>query len=88
MATAKKVAAKAAPKRAPAKKVLVMTKTVAKVNKQQEFSMPMEVKEWIDHAASRIKSLQGKVERLETEIEELKNYKRWATNKIMGTSYE
>jgi TolA-binding protein len=82
MATAKKVAAKAAPKKAPAKALNAPTR------REQTFDMPMEVKEWIDHAASRIKSMQGKIDRLETEIEELKNYKRWATNKILGSSSE
>lgn len=84
----KKPVAKAAAKKAPAKKVLVMTKTVAKVKKEQEFSMPMEVKEWIEQAGSRMKSLQSKIDRLEAEIKELKSYKQWATNKILGSSYE
>ena len=74
--------------KAAAKKVLVMTKTVAKVNREQEFSMPMEVKEWIEQAGSRMKSLQSKIDRLEAEIKELKSYKQWATTKILGSSYE
>ena len=83
MATAKKVAAKAAPKKpveyVPPKKV---------VKREQEFSMPMEVKDWIDQAMSRLKSMQSKVERLEAENKELKSYKRWAEHRILNSSPE
>jgi hypothetical protein len=98
MATAKKVAAKAAPKKkveftpvkkAPAKK-LVMEYIPPKkvVKREQEFSMPMEVKDWIDQAMSRLKSMQSKVDRLEAENKELKSYKKWAEHRILGSSPE
>jgi hypothetical protein len=90
MATAKKVAAKAAPtKRVPAKK-LVMEYTPPKkvVKREQEFSMPMEVKDWIDQAMSRLRSLQAKVDRLEAENKELKSYKRWAEHRILNSNPE
>ena len=98
MATAKKVAAKAAPKKkveftpvkkAPTKK-LVMEYIPPKkvVKREQEFSMPMEVKDWIDQAMSRLKSMQSKVERLEAENKELKSYKRWAEHRILNSSPE
>ena len=92
MATAKKVAAKAAPKKAaktPVKK-LVMEYVPPKkvVKREQEFSMPMEVKDWIDQAMSRLKNLQSKIDRLSIENAELKSYKKWAENRILGTSYE
>ncbi len=88
MATAKKTPAKKIVAKTPAKKVLVQSKVVAKAKVQEEFRMPMEVKEWIDQAASRMKSMQGKIDRLETEISELKSYKRWAEQRILGSSYE
>lgn len=98
MATAKKVAAKAAPKKtvklttpkkAPAKKLVMEYIPPKKVVKQeQEFSMPMEVKDWIDQAMSRLKNLQSKVERLEAENKELKSYKRWAEHRILNSSPE
>ena len=92
MATAKKTPAKKtvakAPVKAPAKKVLVQTKVVAKAKADEEFRMPMEVKEWIDQAASRMKSMQGKIDRLEAENNELKSYKKWAEHRILGSSYE
>lgn len=98
MATAKKTVAKATPKKkveftpvkkAPAKK-LVMEYIPPKkvVKREQEFSMPMEVKDWIDQAMSRLKSMQSKVERLEAENKELKSYKRWAEHRILNSSPE
>ena len=98
MATAKKVAAKAAPKKkveftpvkkAPAKK-LVMEYIPPKkvVKREQEFSMPMEVKDWIDQAMSRLKNMQSKIDRLEAENKELKSYKRWAEHRILNSSPE
>jgi hypothetical protein len=98
MATAKRVAAKAAPKKkveftpvkkTPAKKLAVEYIPPKKVvRREQEFSMPMEVKDWIDQAMSRLKSMQSKVERLEAENKELKSYKRWAEHRILNSSPE
>ena len=98
MATAKKVAAKAAPKKkveftpvkkAPAKKLVLEYIPPKKVVKrEQEFSMPVEVKDWIDQAASRLKSMQAKIDRLEVENKELKSYKRWAEHRILNSSPE
>ncbi len=87
MATAKKVAAKAAPKKTVAKKVKLTTPTKP-AKREQEFSMPMEVKDWIDQAMSRIKSMQSKIDRLEVENKELKSYKRWAEHRILNSSPE
>jgi len=83
MATVKKVAAKAAPK-----KTVKLTTPKKTVKQEQEFSMPMEVKDWIDQAMSRLKNLQSKVERLEAENKELKSYKRWAEHRILNSSPE
>jgi hypothetical protein len=98
MTTAKKVAAKAAPKKkveftpvkkAPAKKLVLEYIPPKKVVKrEQEFSMPVEVKDWIDQAMSRLKSMQSKVDRLEAENKELKSYKRWAEHRILNSSPE
>ena len=83
MATAKKVAAKAAPK-----KQVEFTPPKKPVKREQTFDMPVEVRDWIEQASSRLKTLQSKVERLETENKELKSYKAWAQHKILGTSAE
>jgi hypothetical protein len=86
MATAKKVAAKAAPKKTAKQVELIPPKKPAK--REQTYDMPMEVKDWIDQAMSRMKSMQGKIDRMETEITELKSYKRWAEHRILGSSPE
>ena len=83
MATVKKVAAKAAPK-----KQVEFTPPKKPVKREQTFDMPVEVRDWIEQASSRLKTLQSKVERLETENKELKSYKQWAQHKILGTSAE
>ena len=91
MATAKKVVAKATLKKTVAKKAPTKapTKAVkAPTKREQMFDMPMEVKEWIDQASSRMKSMQGKIDRLERENNELKSYKRWAEHRILGSSPE
>lgn len=97
MATAKKVPAKksvaqlAALKRSAAKKVVVKapTKAPAKpAEPPQEFRMPAEVKEWIEQATSRMRNLQSKIDRLESENTELKSYKKWAEHRLLGTSQE
>lgn len=95
MATAKKAVAKAAPKktavtRAPAKKIVMEYTPPKKAapKREQTYDMPMEVKDWIDQAMSRMKSMQGKIDRLEVEIAELKSYKRWAEHRILGSSPE
>jgi hypothetical protein len=81
MATVKKVAT------TPLKKVAT-TPVKKPVQREQEFSMPVEVKDWIDQAMSRLKSLQSKVDRLEAENKELKSYKKWAEHRILGSSPE
>jgi len=83
MAIAKKIAAKAAPK-----KQVEFTPPKKPVKREQTFDMPVEVRDWIEQAGSRLKTLQSKVERLETENKELKSYKQWAQHKILGTSSE
>jgi len=93
MATAKKVPAKksvaqlAAIQRASAKKAPAKA-TAKPVEPPQEFSMPTEVKEWIEQATSRMRNLQSKIDRLESENIELKSYKRWAEQRILGSSHE
>jgi hypothetical protein len=82
MATAKKVAT------TPPKKAVATTPVKRAVQREQEFSMPMEVKDWIDQAMSRLKNLQSKVDRLEAENKELKSYKRWAEHRILNSSPE
>ena len=74
MAIAKKAVAKATPNKP--------------VKREQTFDMPVEVRDWIEQAGSRLKSMQSKIDRLELENKELKSYKRWAEHKILGSSPE
>lgn len=83
MATAKKAVAKAAPK-----KQVELTPPKKPVKREQTFDMPVEVRDWIEQAGSRLKSMQSKIDRLELENKELKSYKRWAEHKILGSSPE
>jgi hypothetical protein len=82
MATVKKAVAKATPKKQ------VATTPVTTKKREQTFDMPVEVRDWIEQAGSRLKSMQSKIDRLELENKELKSYKLWAQNKILGTSSE
>ena len=85
------MATKPAVKKSPAKKTPAKAvKQPVKAVKQDEpmHSMPMEVKEWIDQATSRMRSLQAKIDRLELENIALKSYKKWAEHRILGSSHE
>jgi hypothetical protein len=93
MVTAKKTPAKKTPakkvaaKQAPAKKAVKQAKEAPKAN-EPTFSMPQEVKDWIERANSMIQHLRGKVEQLEEENKNLKSYRKFAEQKILGASYE
>jgi hypothetical protein len=80
---AKKVVAKKAPPR-----LLVANKAVAQAPANQMFSMPTEVKEWIERANSTIQHLKSKVERLERENEEHRAYKKFAEQRILRSEHE
>ena len=60
----------------------------APAKREQTFDMPMEVKDWIDQAMSRMKSMQAKIDRLETENKELRSWRKWAEHRILGSSPE
>ena len=87
-APAKKVVAKkAAPKKQEAR-LLVSERTIAKVPANEKFAMPREVADWIERANSTINHLRGKVERLERENKELKQYRKFAEQRILNVSPE
>lgn len=52
------------------------------------YDMPVEVKDWIDQASSRIKHLTSENERLKEEVKTLKTANRVMEKRVMGTSYE
>lgn len=81
--------AKVAPslKKAP-ERILVAERTVAKVKADEQFVMPMEVKNWIERAQSIMNHQKGQIERLKVENTELKAYKKWAEHRILRSDYE
>jgi polyhydroxyalkanoate synthesis regulator phasin len=85
-APAKKVAVKAPTKKAPVKAV----KRPVKAEKASEptYSMSREVKDWIDRASSTMKHQANQIATLKEEVQQLKNYKKFAVNKIQGMSFE
>ena len=88
-APAKKVVAKATPaKKTAPKRVLASQRTIASAKKDEMFAMPQEVKEWIDRAASTMKHQANQIATMKDEIAQLKAYKKFATNKIQGMSFE
>lgn len=104
MATAKKPAAKKTTPKPLAKKakstgaapkpkkqeprLLVSQRTIAKVPANEKFVMPREVADWIDRANATINHLRGKVETLERENKELKQYRKFAEQRILNVSPE
>jgi hypothetical protein len=84
MVTAKKPAVK---KAAP-KKVLVQSKVVATAKKTEEFRMPMEVKEWIDQASSRMMSMRTEIDRLKEDNQKLRRANKIMEQRVMGMSVE
>ena len=83
MAVAKKAVAakKTAVKKAPAP-----LKNPA-VPKEELFAMPQQVKDWIERAGSIMKHQEGKIQAMETELKELRAYKKWATARITESDY-
>ena len=88
MATAKKIVAKKVVKKAVAKVVKKSLEPKVETIPRQMHSMTNEVKEWVDQAMSRIRHLQGQVDRLNTENNELKSYKKWAEHRILRSEVE
>lgn len=78
---------KTAPKKQEAR-LLVSERTIARVPVDQKFVMPREVADWIERANSTINHLKGKIERLERENKELKQYRKFAEQRILNVSPE
>jgi hypothetical protein len=83
MATAKKTVTKAAKPAAKAK-----APAAPKKPPEPQYSMPMEVKNWIERAQSIMNHQKGEIERLKKENTDLKAYKRWAEHRILRSDHE
>jgi len=56
--------------------------------KAQKYDMPMEVKNWIDQASSRIAHMTTEIERLKAENKQLKRTHKLMEQRVMGMSTE
>lgn len=54
----------------------------------EEFRMPMEVKEWIDQASSRLMSMRTEIDRLKEENQKLRRANKIMEQRVMGMSVE
>lgn len=92
MATAKKPPAKTASKPVAAKKTSSKAKAPAKTKSapegQKTYTMPQDVKDWIERAQSIMNHQKGEIERLKKENTELKAYQKWAQHRILRSDYE
>jgi endo-beta-N-acetylglucosaminidase D len=77
-------------KKTVAKKV-VAKKTVEKkatVKPSPQYSMPVEVKDWIDQASSRLAYMTSEILRLKEENQKLKRANKVMETRVMGMSLE
>jgi len=81
MVTAKKTVKKVVAKKAPPKAKLEIIPSI-------QYSMPMEVKEWIDQASSRMRHMQSEIDRLKDENMKLKSYRKFAEHRILRSEGE
>ena len=92
MATAKKTPAKKAVKTTTKAKVATPAKkpavAPAKATGERTYTMPQDVKDWIERAQSIMNHQKGEIERLKKENTELKAYKKWAEHRILRSDYE
>ena len=88
MVTAKKTPAKKTSVQPSKKNIPVQSKVVATVKKEEEFRMPVEVKDWIDQAESRIRHLTTKVARLEEDNLKLRRANKVMEQRVMNMSVE
>jgi hypothetical protein len=76
-------------KKAPAKKSSVQPSKKPSVQpKAEEFRMPMEVKEWIDQASSRMMSMRTEIERLKEDNLKLRRANKVMEQRVMNMSVE
>jgi hypothetical protein len=71
-------------KKVPTKKSVA--KTPSKTEPQ--FAMPMEVKNWIDQASSRMAHMTSEIARLKEENKQLKRTHKLMEQRVMGMSSE
>ena len=90
MAIAKKVAKKveALPVKKAVKKVEAIPPKKVAPKDERQFSMPQEVKDWIERAQSIMNHQRGEIERLKEENKALKTYRKFAEHRILRSEAE
>ena len=92
MATAKKTPAKKAMKTVAKAKVATPAKkpatAPAKASAGPLYTMPQDVKNWIERAQSIMNHQKGQIERLKKENDELKSWRKWAEHRILRSDHE
>lgn len=71
-------------KKAPAKKPVAKTPSKA----EPTYTMPMEVKNWIDQASSRMAHMTSEIARLKEENKQLRRTHKLMEQRVMGMSVE
>jgi len=87
MVTAKKTIKKVT-KNTPLPLAKKAKKTAIESHSREEFRMPVEVKEWIDQASSRINHMKSEIERLKEENKALRRANKTMETRVMGVSFE
>jgi hypothetical protein len=85
MAIAKKVATKTTK---VVKKVAITPPKKVAPKEERQFSMPQEVKDWIERAQSIMNHQRGEIERLKEENKALKTYRKFAEHRILRSEAE
>jgi len=81
VATTKKVPAKKTVAKTPSNKTAIQSRS-------EEFRMPMEVKNWIDQASSRMAHMTSEIARLKEENKQLRRTHKLMEQRVMGMSIE
>ena len=63
-------------------------KTAVEPQSKEEFRMPVEVKNWIDQASSRMNHMTTEIERLKEENKALRRANKAMEQRVMGVSFE
>ena len=80
-----------AAKKVPAKKAAkpnVKNPYKPSMGASEMYSMPVEVRDWIERAQSTIAHLRGEVARLKSENENLRSWRRWAESRFTRAEME
>jgi hypothetical protein len=67
---------------------MATAKKPAAKKEEQTFAMPVEVKDWIDQASSRMNHMRSEIDRLKEENKQLRRSHKLMEQRVMGMSLE